>query len=108
MAAILDLDSTFTRAWLPPVRPLFIDIGLERNRVPSPRFVHLGCTATTSQIQVGEMLLHEGAEAYKQEGRAQVYATPSRQTEGQSKRLMTWAGKTSSPAGVHTRLLATL
>jgi hypothetical protein len=61
MAAILDLDSTFTRAWLPPMRPLFIGIGLERNRVPSPRFVHPGCTATTSRIQVGEMLLHEGA-----------------------------------------------
>ena len=108
MADMLDLDSAFTRAWLPPMRPLFVGIGLERNRVPSPRFVHPGCTATTSRIQVGEMLLHEGAEAYKQEGRAQVHAAPSRQTEGQSKRLMTWAGKTSSPAGVHTRLLATL
>jgi hypothetical protein len=46
-----------------------VGIGLEWNRVPSPRFVHPGCTATTSRIQVGEMLLHEGAEAYKREGR---------------------------------------
>ena len=38
------------------MRPLFIGIRLERNRVPSPRFVHPGCTATTNRIQVGEML----------------------------------------------------
>jgi hypothetical protein len=83
MTAMLDLDSTFTRAWLPSMRPLFVGIGLERNRVPSPRFVHPGCTATTSRIQVGEMLLHDGAEAYKQEGRAQVHAAPGCQAEGQ-------------------------
>ena len=34
----------------------------------SPKFVQPGCTATTSRIQVGEMLLHEGVEAYKKEG----------------------------------------
>ena len=47
---------------------VIVGIGLERNRVPSPRFVHPGCTPTTSRIQVGEMLLHEGVEAYKKEG----------------------------------------
>jgi hypothetical protein len=41
------------------------------------------------------MLLHEGAEAYKQEGRAQVHAAPGRQAEGQGQTPMIWAGKTS-------------
>ena len=27
-----------------------------------------GCTVTTNRIQVGEMLVHEGVEAYKKEG----------------------------------------
>ena len=27
-----------------------------------------GCTAMTNRIQVGEMLLHDGVEAYKKEG----------------------------------------
>ena len=30
--------------------------------------MHPGCTATTNRIQVGEMLLHQGVEAYKKEG----------------------------------------
>jgi len=30
--------------------------------------VHPGCTVTTNRIRVGEMLLHEGAEACKKEG----------------------------------------
>ena len=38
------------------------------NRIPSFKFVHPDCTATTNRIQVGEMLLHEGVEAYKKEG----------------------------------------
>ena len=42
--------------------------GLEWNRVPSPKFVQPGCTVTTNRIRVGEMLLHEGVEAYKKEG----------------------------------------
>jgi hypothetical protein len=29
--------------------------------------VQPGCTATTNRIQVGEMLLYEGVEAYKKE-----------------------------------------
>jgi hypothetical protein len=37
-------------------------------RVPGPKFVQPGCTATTNRIQVGEMLVHEGVEAYKKEG----------------------------------------
>jgi hypothetical protein len=32
-----------------------------------PKFVQPGCTATTNRIQVGEMLLYEGVEAYKKE-----------------------------------------
>jgi hypothetical protein len=43
-------------------------IGLRLNGVTSPKFVQPGCTATTKRIQVGEMLLHEGIEAYKKEG----------------------------------------
>ena len=43
-------------------------IGLEWNSVPSPKFVQPGCTAMTNRIQVGEMLLHDGVEAYKKEG----------------------------------------
>ena len=43
-------------------------IGLEWNTAPSPKFVHPGCTATTNRIQVGEMLVHEGVEAYKKDG----------------------------------------
>jgi len=50
------------------MRPLFIGIGLERIRAPIPKFVQPGCTATTNRIQVGEMLVHEGVEAYKKEG----------------------------------------
>jgi hypothetical protein len=48
--------------------------------------------ATTGRIQVGEMLVHEGAEAYKQEGRAQGHAAPGRQAEGQGQTPMIWAG----------------
>jgi hypothetical protein len=66
-------------------------IGFEWNRVPSPKFVHPGCTVTTNRIQVGEMLLHEGVEAYKKEG--SKFMAPGGQTEGQGQRLMTWAGK---------------
>jgi hypothetical protein len=47
---------------------VFVGIGLEWNRVRSPKFVHPGCTVTTNRIRVGEMLLHEGAEACKKEG----------------------------------------
>jgi antitoxin VapB len=43
---------------------VIVGIGLERNRVPSPRFVHPGCTVTTNRIQVGEMLLHEERRVY--------------------------------------------
>jgi len=43
-------------------------IGLEWNSVPSPKFVQPGCTAMTNRIQVGEMLLHDGVEAYTKEG----------------------------------------
>jgi hypothetical protein len=35
------------------------------HRVPS--LCKPGCTATTNPIQIGEMLLHEGVEAYKNE-----------------------------------------
>ncbi len=47
-----------------------VGIGLEWNSAPSPKFVQPGCTATvtTNRIQVGELLLHEGVEAYKKEG----------------------------------------
>ena len=45
-----------------------VGIGLEWNSVLSPKFVQPGCTATTNRIQVGEMLVHEGVEAYKKEG----------------------------------------
>jgi hypothetical protein len=68
MAAMLDLYSTFSRAWLPTNAAVIVGIGLERKSVPSPKFVQPGCTATTNQIQVGEMLLREGVEAYKKEG----------------------------------------
>jgi hypothetical protein len=47
---------------------VFVGIGLEWNRVPSPKFVHPGCTVTTNRIRVCEMLLHEGVEAYKKDG----------------------------------------
>jgi hypothetical protein len=51
-----------------PTNAAVVGIGLEWNSVPSPKFVQLGCTATTNQIQVGELLLREGIEAYKSEG----------------------------------------
>jgi hypothetical protein len=44
-----------------------VGIGLEWNSVLSHKFVQPGCTTTTNQIQVGEMLLYEGVEAYKKE-----------------------------------------
>jgi hypothetical protein len=47
---------------------VIIGIGLVWNSVLSPKFVQPGCTATTNRIQVGEMLLREGGEAYKTEG----------------------------------------
>jgi hypothetical protein len=40
--------------------------------------------------QVCEMLLNEGVEAYKQEGRERVHSALGRQTEGQNQRLMIW------------------
>jgi len=52
----------------PTNAPAFVGIGLEWNSVPSPKFVQPGCTAMTNRIQVGEMLLHDGVEAYKKEG----------------------------------------
>ena len=39
-----------------------------RTGITSPKFVQPGCTATTNPFQIGEMLLHEGVEAYKKEG----------------------------------------
>ena len=49
------------------VLPL-IGIGLVWSSVPSPKFVHPGCTATTRRIPVGEILLREGVRAYKKVG----------------------------------------
>jgi hypothetical protein len=43
-------------------------IGLEWNRITSPKFVHPVCPATTNRIQVCETLLREGVESYKKEG----------------------------------------
>ncbi len=48
-----------------PARPSCFGLGW--NSVLSPKFVQPGCTATTNRIQVGEMLLYEGVEAYKKE-----------------------------------------
>jgi hypothetical protein len=84
MAAILDLYSTFARALAPTHAAVIVGIGLEWKRGPNPKFVQPGCTATTNRIQVSEMLLNEGVEAYKK-GR--------RQAEGQGQRLMTGGGK---------------
>jgi hypothetical protein len=47
-----------------PNAAVIAGIGFEWNRVPSPKFVHPGCTVTTSRIQVGEMLLHEERRVY--------------------------------------------
>ncbi len=47
---------------------VIVGIGREWDRTPSPKFVQPGCTATTNRIQVNEMLLHEGGEAYKKVG----------------------------------------
>ena len=64
--------SRFVFNLCPSVAPthaaVIVGIGLEWNRGPSPKFVQPGCTATTNRIQVCEMLLHEGVEAYKKEG----------------------------------------
>ena len=58
----------FHRAWLQPMRPLSLALVLEWSRALRPKFVQPGCTAMTNRIQVGEMLLHDGVEAYKKEG----------------------------------------
>src|SRR5208282_3382712 len=43
----------------PTNAPAFVGVGLEWNRVLSPKFVQRGCTVTTNRIRVGEMLLRE-------------------------------------------------
>ncbi len=50
-----------------PTNALVVGIGLEWNTVRSHKFVQPGCTATTTTIQVGEMLLREGGEPTKRE-----------------------------------------
>src|ERR1017187_5091912 len=87
MAAILDL-------YLWPSSSALV---LSWSSVPSPQVCATRLHShdqPTDRIQVGEILLREVGRGL-QEGRAQAHATPSRQTEGQSQRLMTWAGKTS-------------
>jgi hypothetical protein len=54
MAAMLDLDSTFTRPWLPPNAAVIAGIGFEWNRVPSPKFVHPCCTVTSLCTRVAQ------------------------------------------------------
>jgi hypothetical protein len=65
-----------------------VGIGLERNGVPSPKFVQRGCTAMANRIQVGEMLLQEGVEAYKKEGPKFMQRLVAKQ-KAQGQRLMT-------------------
>ena len=51
MAAMLDLYSIFTRAWLQPMRPLSSALVLSGTRVPRPKFVQPGCTATATRSE---------------------------------------------------------
>ncbi len=62
----------FVLSLCPSVAPanaaVVVGIGLGSNRIPSFKFVHPGCTATTSRIPVGEILLRESVPAYEKEG----------------------------------------
>ena len=61
---------------------VIVGIGLESKRIPSLKFVQPCCTATTNRIQVGEMLLHEGVEAYKKEGPRFIQRLVAKQKTG--------------------------
>jgi hypothetical protein len=67
MAAMFDLYSTFARVWLQPMRPLSSALVLGGTGDRATSLCNPVAQATTNRIQVGEMLLYEGVEAYKKE-----------------------------------------